>query len=53
MNVIKELIIKQACQDNFTEEQLNLLKKSKKSNYDLYLLYKRLYSGQYEIDDER
>ena len=51
MNVIKDLIIKQARQDNFTEEQINQLKKSRKDNYDLYLLYKKIYYGQYEIEE--
>lgn len=51
MNVIKDLIIKQACKDNFTEEQLNILKKSSKSNYDLYLLYKKMYLGQYKKEE--
>ena len=50
MNVIEDLIIKQACQDNFTKEQLTLLKESQKSNYELYLLYKKIYSGQYETE---
>lgn len=48
MNVIHDLIIKQAYKDKFTEQQINLLKQSKENNYNIYLLYKKIYNGQYE-----
>lgn len=51
MNVIQQQIIKQAYQNNFTEEQINILKKSNLGNYDLYLLYKKIYNGQCEKEE--
>ena len=48
MNIIQDLIIKQAYQDKFTEQQINLLKQSTESPYNIYLLYKKIYKGEYK-----
>lgn len=53
MNVIKSLIIQQAFNDKFTEKQIEILKNSNLDNYDLYKLYKRIYKGEYEIEDQK
>lgn len=50
MNIIQDLIIKQAYKDKFTEEQITQLKQSKETNYSLYLLYKKIYKGEFSSD---
>lgn len=53
MNVIKSLIIQQALNDKFTEKQIEILKNSNLDNYDLYKLYKKIYKGEYKIEDQK